>query len=617
MFKNVDPSFLIKYSNEFVVTKDLRLVNKSDYFGLKVMWLKFIGDLDVFQTSQMINLYIEDYLGDPNTNLHQLNQIQLGLKQLHNKFLHRKNEGSLQTSITKINKFIESRKKTELEIPKKSIATERSSSSSSKSEDSSSSSSKSAKNQTPAAHLPPSKAMPTISTPHEKKLGSSNIAAKTSQPADVNSKLPKRLVKQLSSIQDKINQLSPDNSHNLKKLSSEIIVDLNEFIKKNKDYKSEVQPIIKIMNILASKGNQAFKADFIQEYLSEKFDAKKKIDHKKPLEKWLETVQTKSTKRDEKAQTLLNNLPKMRANWLKMKDLYFKNQLSNLSKETREVALTFKKFVDSIQKDISEKYEFLLNARLKKFDDERFMEILKHYPSIDMEKNKDKILEEIMKQLVDSVDIESDNDSLITQGIEMLAQYFSLAIPKYEWIMRNQSNIKVAYEQSSDEDRNVAGGVCLQASVARYHLMLEKRDISYKELPVGGNEAVRVRQAKMIHTGKDWRKEAERSGYTIGPKSSKPYKIKKASHDEFAKVANQLIQLKEGQPLIAMLDMSTSSFGHVINIQVDPQHQKYRLIDDELGIIEFNSLKEFKKEFTLFLEVFCSGFDTFRIIIPG
>lgn len=112
----------------------------------------------------------------------------------------------------------------------------------------------------------------------------------TAKPSGSKQKLSRGLVKQLSALQEKINLLDPNEPFKLKKLANEIYQDLEILVRKNSTLKKDLHHLFSIMKILKQKGNQAFKANFVQEYICEKFHAKGETDCKKPLEKWILTI---------------------------------------------------------------------------------------------------------------------------------------------------------------------------------------------------------------------------------------------------------------------------------------------------------------------------------------
>lgn len=630
---------IINYREGFVLTTNLQLVGKNEYF--KVIWYKFTGQLDVKSVAGKIEKVVDEYLERKDLTNNEFQQLLSGLNRLHSKFTEKKNLDSLDLVIKKIeNHQISLQPKTKVNQSTDRLETVA----------------------TKTDNLKP--VSPPPSSPNQKKLTSKRITRSKAEPQKIpdmpkssspSSKSPKkRSIKQMdpkktdksktttstkttetaeiaqknppsiadfAKLQEKINQLNPDKPYELKKIAKEIYDDVRAIIKENPKFSTEFQPLLFIMNELAIKGDQAFKLNMIQEYLCKKFQASgSPISHKKLLQKFIKSIQTSSEKKS--GDHLVKLLPEIVTKWENIKENFFTIQLKNLSEDKIDACMDQYHLLVHVSQELASTYDDLIELSKSVYSDE-LHELMNQYPSYDIHKNKEIILEEILEKMINS-GVDLDYEKLCNKGKEEIAYHLSYYLQRYDWFEKNISCLKTPYEQMANIDSNVNGGVCLQASLLRHQLLLKNKkrnkDTPIIDLKIGGDATARLRQAKVLANFRltsEWRTMVEKFGYTIGPRSSSPYKVDRASSEEFVQAVNTLI--KSDEPLIALFDMSSSNpsiVPHVFNIQLDPKNKRYRILDEDVGAIEFSTYKEFKEEFANYLEAFYSGYNIFQVIVP-
>ena len=84
-----------------------------------------------------------------------------------------------------------------------------------------------------------------------------------------------------------------------------------------------------------------------------------------------------------------------------------------------------------------------------------------------------------------------------------------------------------------------------------------------------------------------------------------------------AGIMTELLAKAAKQPLIGILGIKTGSLGHAINIQIDPKNKIYRLIDDNVGVLEFPSAELFKEEAAKLLSILYPGIHTAFLDYPA
>jgi len=173
-----------------------------------------------------------------------------------------------------------------------------------------------------------------------------------------------------------------------------------------------------------------------------------------------------------------------------------------------------------------------------------------------------------------------------------------------EWVATHATHIKKVYNQGADVHRNMGEGTCLMNSLERYKLLLGNPKLSAASLPLGSSLQGRMQQKwldeemKQVSKNPEKWNQLEKKLYAkMGLSLSHRYPID-AGVQGLEKKLNKLSS--QGESIFALhLQPRESGPGHTFNIQYDPQRSIFRLIDDNLGIVECPN-----KE--VFIESLCS-----------
>jgi len=61
-----------------------------------------------------------------------------------------------------------------------------------------------------------------------------------------------------------------------------------------------------------------------------------------------------------------------------------------------------------------------------------------------------------------------------------------------------------------------------------------------------------------------------------------------------------------------ILALYSKTRGHAVNIQLDLNNNMFRVMDDNVGLLQYNSLGHFKQEVALFFKHFYPTFDDYE-----
>lgn len=277
-----------------------------------------------------------------------------------------------------------------------------------------------------------------------------------------------------------------------------------------------------------------------------------------------------------------------------------------------------------IQKTLEEDYAASIDYSSEKFDEALYNESRKHYKAI--EKNCE--------------------------------TYYSERLEKRtEWIVRNHSHIVQAYDQYSDPS---LGGFSACSMHAFHHAQqltrnpgLPSEKISFQLSPAmiqdvkAEHKAPTIQESKEIsnefnnrHFGLELRgalpvisrRQSEAMGLSDESWESFKSSYEREELKSFRRVADllpvkgetattrSLVQVLGNLQTGAILHVALShvgetgeSIGHDIVIQMDRQNSRYRLIDSNLGVVEYSDYNEFRKEVGDYLKIQYPEYTAFMI----
>jgi hypothetical protein len=274
----------------------------------------------------------------------------------------------------------------------------------------------------------------------------------------------------------------------------------------------------------------------------------------------------------------------------------------------------------------------LINIR-ETYNSEQFQELIAYYPNHNIELNQEDILQFFMdsltEQIIAHVDVsskvkkESWNESLSNAAYlskrDELAEILKEQLKIYDWLNENLAKIKVPYSQGVDHHRNQGEGTCLVNSIRRHEQLVKNSNVAIEHLGMGSDEKGRKTQARInlslhfTNTIKEELKVMKEHGVDTDNWSNRQ-SLSDFSSADYKKLVDKLIPRSEGKPLLAMLCFENEDRAHVVNIQVDRKSNKFRILDDNIGAMEFSSQQELKKQLASYLKIFYSDYKTFYLL---
>ncbi|QVL55321.1 MAG: hypothetical protein KFB95_08410 [Simkaniaceae bacterium] len=268
-----------------------------------------------------------------------------------------------------------------------------------------------------------------------------------------------------------------------------------------------------------------------------------------------------------------------------------------------------------------------------------FSRILETYSYLDPKTLIPEILEEAQKAFMNGIDfrsIDAQEDIDFKEYMTSLTKYVG-SLPnemfedlyktyfaaRHQWILDNLVYIKVPYNQGDEKDTNLGKGVCMSNSLNRLGTLTQNPDAPIEELTMGSTQKTRLNQAKVGHYFRA--AEAGEVTYTYaheqeigqsvlyGITRSNKTAIENRTANIHQNLVNQMmIHAKGGNSSFLVSLYSTKPrAGHAINVQIDPSKRIYRIMDDNIGLIEYPSEAAFKRELGKYFAFNYSTYDSF------
>ncbi len=630
----MEPSFLINYRNGYLINKDLELVSKEKVVNSSILqklvhWIR--GTYSAKETAVSIDKYMTNFFAKGG-KLYPETKILVNLEELNKKF-SKKGINTLEETIKKVKTALEKEKlENQNRITpdiKTSIAPKKAGVNANEITNK--------KTIRPVPTLPKEKAKTEVSPlPAVQKPPLASEATTSSKKRSTKST---SLVRQLKAVQDQINNLDI-HSPNFKKNAGEIRRSLQSLAASNPKIKEKLLPLIEIMNILEIKGVFAFKPSFLQQSLLEKFNPSYSYDKDSltiPLTQFLEFLKTstQTSSPTSLAKQMLSKSSQIKEKWSQLEVTYFEHQLKlDKNPQLKANAMVIKQLMTDVRERLSKDYQLILDKVKENYSSEKFQELISHYPNDDIELNKESILEELMDSLADQIirhvnlsskitlnDWKPIKDILYQAKRKNLALFLKNYLERYDWFHDNLTTIKVPYDQGVDHHRNQGRGTCYQNSLRRHRELSTTPNTSTERIEMGSEKKDRMIQAK-AHLGESTSFKQDLANYGIDNTNVKfkSYKLETKGPEDYSKLVKALIQPpKKGSPLLGIWTMTYTSpegrsTGHAFNVQVDTKLNKFRILDDNTGAMEFSSVQELKDNFIPYLRIFYSEYSEFEMI---
>jgi len=204
---------------------------------------------------------------------------------------------------------------------------------------------------------------------------------------------------------------------------------------------------------------------------------------------------------------------------------------------------------------------------------------------------------------------------------ELYKSYFS---QRHTWLLDNLPYIKIPYNQGDEKNTNLGKGVCMSNSLNRIGILAQNPEASIEALTMGSTQKTRKNQALVGHIFRA----ADRGEVTyayaheqeIGQsplyrvKAKPQIIIKNPLSNIHQNLVNQMvIHGKSGQTsFLVNIYSEKPRAGHAINIQFDPIRKIYRMMDDNIGLVDYPNEEVFKRELGKYFALNYSSYDDFR-----
>lgn len=191
--------------------------------------------------------------------------------------------------------------------------------------------------------------------------------------------------------------------------------------------------------------------------------------------------------------------------------------------------------------------------------------------------------------------------------------YKMILSQRHNWLAENIPFIRQYYNQDEHADINQGSGTCAQNSLERYKLLIHNPSIDGKEIPMGSSEKGRRIKATLQQAYQQSKKEllSREEILQMYSNSSQELGLRAQEHQPIVYTnIEQLMQKIDSHRdnFLVILGCNCSSpdgvVGHMINLQINHRLKIFRMIDDNLGVCEWNSYEKMRDYFADFLRVF-------------
>lgn len=269
-----------------------------------------------------------------------------------------------------------------------------------------------------------------------------------------------------------------------------------------------------------------------------------------------------------------------------------------------------------------------------------FEKLLKYYPNIDLGQAMPKWVSYAEIEYISTLKLEDFfSDDLLTFNkkiIEMNESFYQniqnffadiykeFLFDKHLWLADHCLAIKKPYNQAEDTNRNQGEGTCFQNSLERCTTLLTNPLKDGTKIEMGStakgrmlNAAVNQAASQAIQSKipfeqilKIEAKTADKHGL-VGELLHPKIKTTKVGEDIVLLIDKTL--LTKQKDILWVFNLFLTRGGHAMNVQINPELGIFRFIDDNLGVCEWKTYKEFKEGFKNYLTAFYSDCESFSI----
>lgn len=268
-----------------------------------------------------------------------------------------------------------------------------------------------------------------------------------------------------------------------------------------------------------------------------------------------------------------------------------------------------------------------------------FSRVLETYSYLDPKTLIPQILEEAQQSFMNGIDFRAidaqeniDFKAYLTSLVEYVGKlpnetfehlYKTYFADRHAWLLDNLVYIKVPYNQGDEKDTNLGKGVCMSNSLNRLGILSQNPDTPIEELTMGSTQKTRLNQAKVGHYFRaakagevtyNYAHEQEIGQSVLyGITRSKKTAIENRTSNIHQNLVNQMVIHAKGgnSSFLVSLYSTEPRAGHAINVQIDPSKRIYRIMDDNVGLIEYPSETAFKRELGKYFAFNYATYDSF------
>ena len=288
-----------------------------------------------------------------------------------------------------------------------------------------------------------------------------------------------------------------------------------------------------------------------------------------------------------------------------------------------------------IVKQLTEKWSQMLMYFNEETNGE-FSKLLDHYSYMNPAKQFDSFIRLSQEKFISDLDMKSIGhfskpklSSYLQNVVDKIKDYPSglfeenyseMYSERHLWLATNYQNIKVAFNQGDAIHENLAEGVCYNNALHRFTLL--QKNPNLQEITMGSTRKTRYLQSKVASYYAEAKKGSitYQTAYDEQTKISIEYQlvqyhkyplITPENTDPQQYLVNEMQRYAEAGHTQFILTLYGPDTHHAINVQLDLNNSMFRIMDDNTGLLQYNSLGHFKQETTLYFKHFYPGCDKY------
>lgn len=270
----------------------------------------------------------------------------------------------------------------------------------------------------------------------------------------------------------------------------------------------------------------------------------------------------------------------------------------------------------------------------------RFSELIPHYSYMDPSKHFGEWAEHLEKQFVSNLPIDFVDQASEVDLKGYLAKYteafqkgakaeFSRHYDQgYKarilWLAHHASNVKKPYNQGDADNTNLGAGVCYANSLSRSKQLHQRPGLPSEEAVMGSEAKTRYHQAAYGQAHKEGKKTNNYQAFLDAEKALPDKFDLKLQHKQVlgappqgktpaAHLMGKVREWKDaGHPTSLVLVLRDPGVaGHAVNLQFDSASNQFRMMDDNIGLVEFKDFQTMEQRLTDYFERFYGSFTEF------